>query len=102
MPDIKENTTYTFQEIKEVWYKSLIDGATLWQYCQDTKKTLPVDFVQITDLLFANINDPISLKTLLDNSAVMCGLADEYLMNKDIKEPTTSVADTPENTSDSN
>lgn len=82
---------YSFQQVREVWYKSLIDGATLWQYCQDTKKNLPQDFEKIADLLFNNTTDVAQLKTILDNSAFMCGLADEYLKN--YKEASNSVAD---------
>lgn len=91
---------YSFIQVREIWYKSLIDGATLWQYCQDTKKSLPGDFVKVVDMMFANITDESSLKTIMDNSAVMCGLADEYLASsKGSVEPVSSVTENSQNTS---
>lgn len=92
---------YSFTQAREIWYKSLIDGATLWQYCQDTKKSLPGDLVKAVDMMFANITDVSSLKTIMDNSAVMCGLADEYLASsKGTDDTNTIVTETPQNTSE--
>lgn len=74
-------SAYTFDELRELWYISMIQGATLWQYCQDNKKKLPVDFDKGLELIRTHVVDVDSIKFLLSNRFALLGLFNELLSN---------------------
>ncbi len=86
----KNNTTslvdvkYSLDELRDVWYFAMIQGATLWQYCQDTKRDLPEDFNLGIVKIFNHIDDIETLKTLLGSSQLACGLFDELYPNSKV------------------
>lgn len=77
---VKSDTTeklYTLDELREVWYFSMLHGATLWQYCQDTNKTLPDDFNKGLHALLLKVVTAHDLQEVLKSRALMVGLFDE-------------------------
>lgn len=70
---------YTLDEMKEVWYFSMLHGATLWQYCQDTNKTLPDDFNRGLHGLLSKVVTAHDLQEVLKSRALMVGLFDECI-----------------------
>lgn len=76
---VPSHSAYTFDELRELWYISMLHGATLWQYCQDTGKELPKDFERGLDLLREEVEEVNSIKFLLSNRFALVGLFDELL-----------------------
>lgn len=72
---------YTFDQMKEVWYFSMIQGASLWQYSIDKKRNLPQDFDKGLDGIRNTLTDPKALQFLLGASVVLFGLYDEMIDN---------------------
>lgn len=87
--DVKSaEAMYTLDELKEVWYFSMLHGATLWQYCQDTGKELPATFEKGIHGLLTKVLTAHDLQEVLKSRALMVGLFDEL----------SSVNTTPETT----
>lgn len=78
-----ENVNTEFDKYLEVWYLAIIQGATLWGYCQEKDRKLPVDFQKGIDSVRESVKsdtDPMStLKYLLGSTPVLLGLFDESL-----------------------
>ena len=81
-----------FDEVMEVWYFAMLQGATLWGYSQDTKRNLPDDYMTGLDGLREQIKDFNTLKVLLANQFIVCGLYDEVLSTSSVStvQPKTS------------
>lgn len=92
---VLDNTTkvFSFNELLEVWYFSMLHGATLWQFGIDTDKNLPEDFMVGLDAIRAKLVSPLELQEVLKSRALMVGLFEEAIV-KD-KEQTTIIV-TPE------
>lgn len=88
---VKLEKLYTLDELKEVFYFSLLHGATLWQYCQDTGKELPKAFEAGTHGLLSKVVTAHDLQELLKSRALLVGVFDELCGN-----PTVNT--TPEST----
>lgn len=84
---------YTFDQMKEVWYFAMIQGASLWQYSQDKKRNLPDDFNKGLNGVRENIADPSAMQLLLGSNVVLFGLYDECI-DIDKVTPTISVTQT--------
>jgi len=84
---VKSHSAYTFDELREMWYLSMIQGATLWQYCQDTKKELPVSFDKGLNLVREQLKDVDDIKKLLSSNFLLIGLYEElFTSNTNRKE----------------
>lgn len=74
---------YTFEQLKEVWYFSMLQGASLWQYSIDKKRELPSDFEKGLNSVRESLADPEALQFLLGANVVLFGLYDESI-DKDL------------------
>lgn len=78
---------FSFEELREVWYFSMIHGATAWQYLVDNKKDMPTDFMKGLDAIREKVVSPIELQEVLKSRGLMVGLFHEAVN----KEPDISV-----------
>lgn len=74
-----KSAEFSFDDLLEVWYYAMIQGATLWQYCQDNKYTLPDDFNTGLEAVRKHVNDASTLKYILSTTPLAVGLFDELL-----------------------
>lgn len=85
---------YTFEQLKEVWYFSMLQGASLWQYSIDKKRKLPSDFEKGLNSIRESLTDPEALQFLLGTNIVIFGLYDEAI---DKDQPVLSTSQTTKN-----
>ena len=80
--DSKSPYFFSFDNLKEVWYFAMLQGATLWAYSQDKDRKLPDDFEKGLMGIREHIKDADTLKYLLSSTPVVMGLYDEILDNE--------------------
>ena len=83
--EIKENilAMYTIDDLIDVWCRGVTNGATLWQYCQDTNRPLPVSFeaglVELVNEIRNSKDKPRTLQDFINNNMLLLGVFDEKL-----------------------
>lgn len=60
---------YTIDDLKDVWYRAVYNGALLWQYSKDEKLNFEDGVQGIREIL-----DTEGLRTILGNNFVLIGL----------------------------
>lgn len=74
---------YSIDDLLDVWCRGVTNGATLWQYCQDTNRPLPTSFeAGLIELINEIRSSPEKAKTLQDfinNNMLLLGVFDEKL-----------------------
>ena len=72
---------YTIDDMVDVWCRALTNGATLWQYCQDTSRPLPHTFeAGVIELVNEVRNSKDKVRTLQDfinNNMMLLGVFEE-------------------------
>lgn len=63
---------YTIDDLKDVWYRAVYNGALLWQYSKDEKLNFEEGVQGIREIL-----DTEGLRTILGNNFVLLGLFNE-------------------------
>ena len=76
---VPDDKLFTLDELKEVWYFSMLHGATLWQYCQDTEKQLPEAFNVGIHGLLSKVITAHDLQEVLKSRALMVGIFEELV-----------------------
>jgi len=73
-PKVVKNTkvNYTIDDLKDVWYRAVYNGALLWQYSKDEKLNFEDGVHGIREIL-----DTEGLRTILGNNFVLLGLFNE-------------------------
>lgn len=73
-PKVVKNTkvNYTIDDLKDVWYRAVYNGALLWQYSKDEKLNFEDGVQGIREIL-----DTEGLRTILGNNFVLLGLFNE-------------------------
>jgi len=73
-PKVVKNTkvNYTIDDLKDVWYRAVYNGALLWQYSKDKKMNFEDGVQGIREIL-----DTEGLRTILGNNFVLLGLFKE-------------------------
>lgn len=64
-----KNVKYTIDDLKDVWYRAVYNGALLWQYSKDKKMNFEDGVQGIREIL-----DTEGLRTILGNDFVLIGL----------------------------
>lgn len=77
-----KDVKYTFDDLRDVWYCAIFNGAVLWQYATEKNltKKLNVGVDAIRDLL-----DEDTLRLILGNNMVLLGLFQEKTESKKVK-----------------
>lgn len=63
---------YTIDDLKDVWYRAVYNGALLWQYSKDKKMSFEDGVQGIREVL-----DTEGLRTVISNDFVLLGLFHE-------------------------
>ena len=86
----KEQKVFSLDDLIEVWYQGCFNGASLWQYCQDSNYTIPDQFQEGMNKLREQIRKDgvITLQTLALNSLILLGTFDNLIntSSKKVKE----------------
>lgn len=67
-----KKVNYTINDLKDVWYRAVYNGALLWQYSKDKKLNFEDGVQGIRDVL-----DTEGLRTVISNDFVLIGLFHE-------------------------
>lgn len=67
-----KKVNYTIDDLKDVWYRAVYNGALLWQYSKDKKMNFEDGVQGIRDVL-----DTEGLRTVISNDFVLLGLFHE-------------------------
>jgi len=67
-----KKVNYTIDDLKDVWYRAVYNGALLWQYSKDKKLNFEDGVQGIREIL-----DTEGLRTILGNNFVLLGLFNE-------------------------
>mgnify|MGYP000588399320 CR=1 FL=1 len=67
-----KKVNYTIDDLKDVWYRAVYNGALLWQYSKDEKLNFEDGVQGIREIL-----DTEGLRTILGNNFVLLGLFNE-------------------------
>ena len=67
-----KKVNYTIDDLKDVWYRAVYNGALLWQYSKDKKMSFEDGVQGIREVL-----DTEGLRTILSNDFVLLGLFHE-------------------------
>lgn len=74
---------YTIDDLIDVWCRGVTNGATLWQYCQDTSRPLPTSFeaglVELVNEVRSSTDKPRTLQDFINNNMILLGVFDEKL-----------------------
>ena len=72
---------YTIDDMIDVWCRGVTNGATLWQYCQDTSKPLPTSFeaglIELVNEVRTSKDKPKTLQDFVNNNMILLGVFDE-------------------------
>ena len=72
---------YTIDDLIDMWCRGATNGATLWQYCQDTKKVLPSSFeaglIELTNNVRGSGDKAHALKAVSANNMILLGVFEE-------------------------
>lgn len=75
----KTPTMYTFEQLKEVYYLGMINGATIWQLCQDNTKDHLSSFEKVTNEIKNVVTSEQSIKDLAGSPGMLLGVSAEIL-----------------------
>lgn len=78
-PESYNNNTYTFDQLKEVWYIGMISGATLFKVCQDNTTDTLSSFEKLTNELRNTVTSEQSIKDLCSSQTMLLGVSAEIL-----------------------
>lgn len=67
-----KKVNYTIDDLKDVWYRAVYNGALLWQYSKDKKLNFDDGVQGIREIL-----DTEGLRTVISNDFVLLGLFHE-------------------------
>lgn len=67
-----KKVNYTIDDLKDVWYRAVYNGALLWQYSKDKKLNFEDGVQGIREVL-----DTEGLRTVISNDFVLLGLFHE-------------------------
>lgn len=67
-----KKVNYTIDDLKDVWYRAVYNGALLWQYSKDKKMSFEDGVQGIREVL-----DTEGLRTVISNDFVLLGLFHE-------------------------
>ena len=67
-----KKVNYTIDDLKDVWYRAVYNGALLWQYSKDKKMNFEDGVQGIREVL-----DTEGLRTVISNDFVLLGLFHE-------------------------
>lgn len=74
---------FTIDDMIDVWCRGVTNGATLWQYCQDTNKPLPTSFeaglIELVNEIRTSEDKPKTLQDFVNNNLILLGVFDEKL-----------------------
>ena len=80
-PYTETERLYTIDDLIDIWCRGATNGATLWQYCQDTKKTLPLSFeaglIELTNNVRHSGDKAHALKAVSGNNMILLGVFEE-------------------------
>jgi len=80
-PYAEAERLYTIDDLIDIWCRGATNGATLWQYCQDTKKTLPLSFeaglIELTNNVRHSGDKAHALKAVSSNNMILLGVFEE-------------------------
>jgi hypothetical protein len=72
---------YTIDDLIDVWCRGVTNGATIWQYCQDTKKPLPTSFeaglIELVNEIRHSDTKAATLQVIINNNMLLLGVFDE-------------------------
>lgn len=67
-----KKVNYTIDDLRDVWYRAVYNGALLWQYSKDKKMSFEDGIQGIREVL-----DTEGLRTVISNDFVLLGLFHE-------------------------
>jgi len=80
-PYAETERLYTIDDMIDMWCRGATNGATLWQYCQDTKKQLPSSFeaglIELTNNVRDSGDKAHALKAVSANNMILLGVFEE-------------------------
>jgi len=80
-PYAETERLYTIDDMIDMWCRGATNGATLWQYCQDTKKVLPSSFeaglIELTNNVRDSGDKAHALKAVSANNMILLGVFEE-------------------------
>lgn len=80
---LQEQKLYTIDDLIDVWCRGVTNGATLWQYCQDTSRPLPSSFeaglIELVNEIRKSEDKPRTLQDFVNNNMILLGVFDEKL-----------------------
>lgn len=78
-----DGVVFTIDDMIDVWCRGVTNGATLWQYCQDTEKPLPSSFeaglIELVNEIRNSEDKPSTLQDFVNNNMILLGVFDEKL-----------------------
>lgn len=77
--------TYTLDQLKEVWYLGMINGAMILKVCQDNTTDEVSSFSKVTDELRRTVTGEQSLKDVASNNMLLLGTIAEILGIAELK-----------------
>lgn len=80
--DVKDTReVYTIDDLIDVWCRGCTNGATLWQYCQDTNRPLPTSFeaglIELVNEVRTSGNKSKTLQDFVNNNMILLGVFEE-------------------------
>lgn len=82
-PYVKAEELFTIDDLIDVWCRGCTNGATLWQYCQDTNKKLPISFeaglIELSNEVRNSQQKHEALQTVINNNMILLGIFDEKI-----------------------
>ena len=76
-----ETGIYTIDDMIDIWCRGATNGATLWQYCQDTGKALPSSFeaglIELTNNVRDSSDKAHALRAVSSNNMILLGVFEE-------------------------
>lgn len=77
----KSLQNYTIDDMIDVWCRGVTNGATLWQYCQDTNRPLPTSFeaglIELVNEIRHSKDKPRTLQDFINNNMILLGVFEE-------------------------
>lgn len=82
-PYVKAEELFTIDDLIDVWCRGCTNGATLWQYCQDTNKILPSSFeaglLELSNEVRNSQQKHEALQAIINNNMILLGVFDEKI-----------------------
>ena len=74
-----ETKYYTFEQLKEVYYLGMINGATVLQLCQDNTSDVLSSFEKVTNEIKNVVTSEQSIRDLAGSTGMLLGVSAEIL-----------------------